>query len=54
MQEEIQEFTPAEYLYGMPDQDLLYLIETNEMERFCNALTLDLANLNTVSVTNKA
>tara|TARA_R110000822_G_scaffold227686_2_gene360300 strand:- start:603 stop:761 length:159 start_codon:yes stop_codon:yes gene_type:complete len=46
--------TAIDFLYNMTDGDLHEVIEDGEIERFCNALTLDLNELKNEGVTNQA
>ena len=45
MQELIREYSALEFLYAMTDEDLKDVINMGEIDKFCNALTIDLAEV---------
>ena len=45
MQEIVREYSALEFLFAMSDEDLNDVIRSGEIERFCNALTIDLAEV---------
>ena len=46
--------TALDFLYTMTDDDFHDVIEMGEIDSFCNALTLDLNELETGMIKNKA
>ena len=45
--------TAIDFFYNMSDEDFFEVIEDGALESFCNALTLDLAELNHGKVKNQ-
>jgi len=45
--------TALDFLYHMTDEDLYEVIEMGDIERFCNALTLDFAELESGLIKNQ-
>jgi len=41
----VQELTAYEFLYMMTDEDLQDVVRHGDLEKFCNAITLDMAEL---------
>jgi len=46
-------FTAIDFFYNMTDEDFFEVIEDGALESFCNALTLDLADLDRGKVKNQ-
>ena len=46
--------TAVYFLYNMTDEDLMDVYYEGDLEKFCNALTLDFADLETGRIKNKA
>lgn len=49
-----KQITSVDFLYNMTDEDLMDVYLEGDMERFCNALTVDLAELEKGRVSNRA
>ena len=45
MPELIREYSALEFLYAMTDEDLKDVISMGEIDKLCNALTIDLAEV---------
>ena len=45
MREIVRELNAVEFLFQMDDESLLELVSMGEIELFCNALTIDLAEI---------
>jgi len=46
--------TAVDFLYNMTDEDLMDVYYEGDLDQFCQALTLDLQDLETGKVKNKA
>ena len=46
--------TSVDFLYNMTDEDLLDVYYEGDMVKFCNALTLDFAELETGMIPHRA
>jgi len=46
--------TAVDFLYNMTDEDLMDVYYEGDLEKFCQELTLDLQDLETGKVKNKA
>ena len=51
---QVRALSAIDFFYNMTDRDLHDMIEMGEIEQFCQALTLDLQDLETGKVKNKA